>query len=55
MEALNKQAVRVMHLFGESDVTNVSCSVGAEQEYFLIDKEKYLRREAECDPGRVLF
>ena len=55
MEALNKQAVRVMHLFGESDVTNVSCSVGAEQEYFLIDKEKYLRREDLIFTGRTLF
>ncbi|MDE7327248.1 MAG: glutamine synthetase III, partial [Lachnospiraceae bacterium] len=55
MEALNKQAVRVMHLFGERDVTNVSCSVGAEQEYFLIDKEKYLKREDLIFTGRTLF
>lgn len=55
MEALNKQAVRVLHLFGETDVTNVSCSVGAEQEYFLIDKEKYLKREDLIFTGRTLF
>ena len=55
MEALNKQAVRVLHLFGETDVTNVSCSVGAEQEYFLVDKEKYLKREDLIFTGRTLF
>lgn len=55
MEALSKQAVRVLHLFGETDVTNVSCSVGAEQEYFLIDKEKYLKREDLIFTGRTLF
>lgn len=55
MEALSKQAVRVLHLFGETDVTNVSCSVGAEQEYFLVDKEKYLKREDLIFTGRTLF
>ncbi|MDE7299949.1 MAG: glutamine synthetase III, partial [Lachnospiraceae bacterium] len=55
MEALSKQAVRVMHLFGSTDVTNVSCSVGAEQEYFIIDKAKYLQREDLIFTGRTLF
>lgn len=55
MEALNKQAVRVLHLFGETEVNNVSCSVGAEQEYFLVDKEKYLKREDLIFTGRTLF
>lgn len=55
MEALSKQAVRVLHLFGDTDVTNVSCSVGPEQEYFLVDKEKYLKREDLIFTGRTLF
>lgn len=55
MEALSKQAVRVLHLFGDTDVTNVSCSVGPEQEYFIIDKEKYLKREDLIFTGRTLF
>lgn len=55
MEALSKQAVRVLHLFGDTDVKNVSCSVGPEQEYFLIDKGKYLQREDLIFTGRTLF
>ncbi len=55
MEALSKQAVRVLKLLGEDDVTNVSCSVGAEQEYFLVDHNKYMRREDLIFTGRTLF
>ncbi len=55
MEAISKQAVRVMQLFGNTDVTSVSCSVGAEQEYFIIDKAKYLQREDLIFTGRTLF
>ncbi|SFR69030.1 glutamine synthetase III family protein [Anaeromicropila populeti] len=55
MEAVSKQAVRVLKLFGHDDVTNVSCSVGPEQEYFLVDKEKYLMREDLIFTGRTLF
>ncbi len=55
MEALSIQAVRILKLFGHSDVTYVSCSVGPEQEYFLIDKEKYLKREDLIFTGRTLF
>lgn len=55
MEALSNQAVRILKLFGHNDVTYVSCSVGPEQEYFLIDKEKYLKREDLIFSGRTLF
>lgn len=55
MEAISNQAVRIMHLFGKDEVTNVSCSVGPEQEYFLVDREKYLQREDLIFTGRTLF
>ena len=55
MEAISTQAVRILKLFGHQDVTNVSCSVGAEQEYFLIDRAKYLQREDLVFTGRTLF
>lgn len=55
MEALSDQAVRVLKLFGHDEVKGISCSVGAEQEYFIIDKEKYLKREDLIFAGRTLF
>ena len=55
MEAVSIQAVRILKLFGHDDVETVSCSVGAEQEYFLIDKENYLKREDLMFTGRTLF
>ncbi|MDE6566906.1 MAG: glutamine synthetase III, partial [Lachnospiraceae bacterium] len=55
MEAVSKQAVRIMKLFGHDDVTKVSCSVGPEQEYFLVDHEKYLQRRDLIFSGRTLF
>lgn len=55
MEAISKQAVRVLKLFGHSDVKSVSCSVGPEQEYFLVDRDKYLEREDLIFTGRTLF
>lgn len=55
MEALSKEAVRILKLLGHDDVTKVSCSVGAEQEYFIIDKAKYLQREDIIFSGRTLF
>ena len=55
MEAINNQAVRLMHLFGENDVTKVSCSVGAEQEYFLVDRDDFLKRDDLVFTGRTLF
>lgn len=55
MEAIDKQATRILHLFGHSEVKNVMISVGAEQEYFLIDKAKYLQRDDLIFTGRTLF
>ncbi|BCN32017.1 glutamine synthetase III family protein [Anaeromicropila herbilytica] len=55
MEAISKEATRVLHLFGHDEVKNVSTSVGPEQEYFLVDKDKYLKREDLIFTGRTLF
>ena len=55
MEALNKQALRILHLFGNDGVKCVRTSVGAEQEYFLIDKEMYDKRPDLRFTGRTLF
>lgn len=55
MEAINDQAVRILKLFGHTDVTSVNSTVGAEQEYFLIDKAEYLQREDLIFTGRTLF
>ena len=55
MEALSTEAVRILKLFGHDEVEKVSCSVGPEQEYFLIDKAKYLKREDLIFTGRTLF
>jgi len=55
MEAISKQALRVLHLFGHEDVTMVRTTVGPEQEYFLIDKAMYDRRKDLINTGRTLF
>ena len=55
MEALNKQAMRILRLFGNEDVKCVRTSVGPEQEYFLITKEMYEKREDLRFTGRTLF
>ena len=55
MQALNKQALRVLKLFGHDDVTVVKTTVGPEQEYFLIDKEMYNKRKDLIYTGRTLF
>lgn len=55
MQAISKQAVRILKLFGKDDVTNISCSVGPEQEYFLIDRDKFLQRKDLIFTGRTLF
>jgi len=55
MEAINTQAVRVVKLFGHDEVKRVSPSVGPEQEYFLVDKAKYLKRDDLIFTGRTLF
>ncbi len=55
MQALDKQAMRILKLFGNEDVTRVLTTVGPEQEYFLIDKEMYLARPDLIYTGRTLF
>lgn len=55
MEAIDKQATRIFHLFGHTNVKRVVPSVGAEQEYFLVDREKYLQRKDLIYTGRTLF
>ena len=55
MEALSKEAVKVLHLLGNDTVTRVSTTIGPEQEYFLIDKELYKKRKdlIFCEIGRA--
>ena len=55
MEALNRQALRVLKLFGHDEVRRVVPAVGAEQEYFLIDRALYERRMDLLYTGRTLF
>lgn len=55
MEAINKQALRVLKLFGNENVKCVKTSVGAEQEYFLITRETYNKRKDLIFTGRTLF
>lgn len=55
MEAISKQAVRVLRLFGNDTVKAVRTTVGPEQEYFLIDKEMYDKRRDLVYTGRTLF
>ncbi len=55
MEALSKQAMRVLKLFGNSTSEKVITTVGAEQEYFLIDKEFFKKRKDLVYTGRTLF
>ena len=55
MEALNRQAMRILKLFGNTNVKCVRTSVGPEQEYFLIDKEMYDKRRDLIYTGRTLF
>ena len=55
MEALNRQAVRILKLFGRLDATRVTPTVGPEQEYFLIEKSLYDRRSDLIFAGRTLF
>ena len=55
MEALNKQALRILRLFGNDDVKCVRTSVGPEQEYFLVTKEMYDQRPDLRFTGRTLF
>lgn len=55
MQAINKQALRVLTLFGHDDVTSVRTTVGLEQEYFLIDRDLFDQRRDLIYTGRTLF
>ena len=55
MEAINRQALRILKLFGHDDVKAVRTTVGPEQEYFLIDKDIYDQRKDLIYTGRTLF
>ena len=55
MEALSEQAMRIVRLFGNTTATKVVASVGPEQEYFLVDKKNYEKREDLIYAGRTLF
>ncbi len=55
MQALNKQALRILRLFGDTEVASVRATAGAEQEYFLVDKSVYDRRKDLIYTGRTLF
>ncbi len=55
MEVMSKQAVRVLRVFGDTTTTRVNTTVGAEQEYFLIDKSVYKQRKDLIYCGRTLF
>ena len=55
MEAVSLQALRIVRLFGDTTAKKVTPSVGAEQEYFLIDRQKYLQRDDLIFTGRTLF
>ena len=55
MDAINKQALRIVQLFGMSDVTRVNATVGAEQEYFLVDRELASKRPDLLFCGRTLL
>ncbi len=55
METLNREAVKMLHLLGNTTVTRVSTTIGPEQEYFLVDKALYDRRKDLIYCGRTLF
>jgi glutamine synthetase len=55
MEAISKQAIRVVRMFGNTEAKKVVASVGPEQEYFLVDRAKYLERRDMIYTGRTLF
>ncbi len=55
MEAVNRQAMRILKLFGNENATSVKTTVGPEQEYFLVDKEDYDKRKDLIYTGRTLF
>lgn len=55
MEAISEQSIRLLRLFGNETSKRVVPSVGAEQEYFIVDREKYLQRKDLIYTGRTLF
>ncbi|MBQ7400196.1 MAG: glutamine synthetase III [Clostridia bacterium] len=55
MEAINEQSLRILRLFGNNTVKRVVSSAGAEQEYFIVDKESFNKREDLIFCGRTLF
>ncbi|MBR1455763.1 MAG: glutamine synthetase III, partial [Oscillospiraceae bacterium] len=55
MEAINREGMRVIRLFGNEDVTSIKTTVGPEQEYFLIDKDAFAKRKDLMYTGRTLF
>ena len=55
MEAISQQALRILRLFGDTQSKKVTPSVGAEQEYFIVDREKYLKRRDLIYTGCTLF
>lgn len=55
MEAVNRQAMRIIRLFGKTDVHKVLTTVGSEQEYFLIDREMFDKRKDLLLTGRTVF
>ena len=55
MEAINKESLRLLRLFGNTTSKKVTPSVGAEQEYFLVDADKFLQRKDLIYTGRTLF
>ena len=55
MEAINEQSLRLLRLFGNTTSKKVTPSVGPEQEYFIVDREKYLQRKDLIFTGRTLF
>ena len=55
MEAINRQAMRILKLFGNHQVTSIKTTVGPEQEYFLIDRQVYEKRKDLVFTGRTLF
>ncbi len=55
MEALNKQALRILKVLGNTTATRVTTTVGPEQEYFLVDRELYKKRKDLIFTGRTLF
>ena len=55
MQAVNEQALRILRLFGNTTAKRVVPSVGPEQEYFIVDRAKYLQRKDLIYTGRTLF